>query len=77
MSVIGRLDDQVNAVLIAPLKKGRGQKTETPQPQQDSKENDIAEASSETSTPAEAIGGKVSEDGPSTDGRDRLPVWLL
>lgn len=77
MSVIGRLDEQVDAVLIAPLKKGGGQKSGTTPQERDSKGNDIAESSSQTSTPTEAVGGKVSEDGPSTDGRDRLPVWLL
>jgi hypothetical protein len=77
VSVIGRLDEQVDAVLIAPLKRGGGQKTGTTQQEQDSKESDTAESSSQTSTPAKAIGSKVLKDGPSTARRDRLPVWLL
>ena len=79
MSVIGRLDDQVDAVLIAPLKKGSGRKTGTPPqpPQQDAKENEIAESSSRAYGPTETGGGKASENEPPTARRDRLPVWLL
>ena len=72
MSVIGRLDEQVDAVFIAPLKK-RGEKTpdETTPP---ARSPDRDAPSSEKHRPA-PVSDKMSEQ--ESPEPDELPVWLL
>ncbi len=70
MSVIGRLDEQVDAVLIAPLaRKGEGQ---APQRCAAEPHENIEQPRTATRTEGE------TEDAESTRARrDELPVWLL
>lgn len=63
MSVIGRLDEQVNAVLITPLKR---QQT----PDEERREQPTIPAPSREERDAESTGQKRADDSP-------LPVWLL
>jgi hypothetical protein len=64
MSVIGRLDDQVEAVLINPLRRERS-------PDEEAREE-------ARPTPAPAAVERDAESTPETRERDRaLPVWLL
>ena len=72
MSVIGRLDEQVDAVLITPLGKRDGQKISDTAPVE--RAPDTAESSAQKGTPAPSD-KEVSEHEPSC--RDELPVWLL
>jgi hypothetical protein len=76
MSVIGRLDDQVDALIISPIKKRGAQQTEeeaTP-PQQPAKTTDQARTvDSEKSRAAE--GHKHSER--ESSAPNEIPVWLL
>jgi hypothetical protein len=73
MSVIGRLDEQVDAVLIAPLKK-RGEKTpdETTPPLLRSPARNAPSSVKPRRAPAN---DRMSE--PESPKRDELPVWLL
>jgi hypothetical protein len=69
MSVIGRLDEQVDAVLIAPLaRKGEGQaRTSAAEPHEN-----IEQPRTATRTESE------KEDSDNRRARhDELPVWLL
>ena len=68
MSVIGRLDEQVDAVLIAPLKK-RG---EQPPDEPHSPARDVPSS-------AKHIRAPDSDEKPEQKSRksDELPVWLL
>jgi hypothetical protein len=73
MSVIGRLDEQVDRILISPLKKRDWQKP-APATAHDERANDQAESSNHTRPTAS------SDNQPATDeprARDQLPVWLL
>ena len=64
MSVIGRLDEQVEAVLINPLRRRERAPDE--------------EARDEPATPAPATEERDAESSPETRERDAaLPVWLL
>lgn len=64
MSVIGRLDDQVEAVLINPLKRER------PTPGTEERERSAQPAPASPERDEEA-----SEE--TREARDALPVWLL
>ena len=69
MPVIGRLDDQVDAVLIKPLERRDEQEADTATAQ--SREN-IAQPQTATQTAGE------SEFSANTHARrEELPVWLL
>jgi hypothetical protein len=72
MSVIGRLDEQTEAVLITPL--GKRSRTGSGPQAQDERPHDGAESSSDTKrrTPGDA---ESSEDDSKRPGE--LPVWLL
>ena len=76
MSVIGRLDDQVDALIISPIKKRGARQTdeeETP-PQQPTKTTEQARpVASEKSQAAQSH--KHSER--ESSAPDELPVWLL
>jgi hypothetical protein len=76
MSVIGRLDDQVDALLISPLKKRGAQQTNeeaTPPPQA---AETTAQASGVASVKSQsAKGDRQAEQESSASGE--LPVWLL
>lgn len=66
MSVIGRLDDQVEAVLINPLKRRE--------------RDDAEEARDAPSPPAPTPSNEERDAGSSPETRDAgdaLPVWLL
>jgi hypothetical protein len=73
MSVIGRLDEQVDDVLIAPLNK-RTRQHSAPGTTQAEPVKDSAEAPSPAETPA-ATDDRITGD--VARGRDELPVWLL
>jgi hypothetical protein len=68
VGVIGRLDEQVDALLIKPLKRGRGE-DEGEQTQQSA--SDPAAAHETPRPPQEA---QVEEQ---RQAADELPVWLL
>jgi hypothetical protein len=76
MSVIGRLDDQVDALIISPLKKRGAQQTkEEATPQQEATET-TAQANGVASVKSRAAKGRRhSEQESSASGE--LPVWLL
>jgi hypothetical protein len=67
MSVIGRLDEQVDAVLIAPLARKGEKDASTAQPHENTSRSQTA-----TGTTRET---EDSNDTPAR--RDELPVWLL
>ena len=74
MSVIGRLDDQVDAVIIAPVAKrraeegaGRDDAAEDSRPEQ---------TAAPEATPAPER-GKDQREAAGPTGRGTLPVWLL
>lgn len=69
MSVIGRLDDQVNAVLIAPLDKDARRKTEARREAQDEQ---ATVSHHNHQTPDEALSSQNERA-----GKDELPIWLL
>ncbi|HEX8145004.1 MAG TPA: hypothetical protein VF553_20720 [Pyrinomonadaceae bacterium] len=73
MSVIGSLDEQVDAVLISPLEKQRRSR-ETETAARDERSNPKAPSTSQT--PTRAPGTEKSSGHTSPDG-DELPVWLL
>jgi hypothetical protein len=70
MSVIGRLDDQVDAVLIAPLDKNNQRTTE---PQAPTEGRSTAPPHHGAHTPEEADQSKSNNQAL----RSELPVWLL
>ncbi|HEX7175229.1 MAG TPA: hypothetical protein VF240_08100 [Pyrinomonadaceae bacterium] len=66
MSVIGRLDDQVDAVLIKPLSK-KGERVDAHE-----------DAPAQTSTPRPADAAPAADDATDRERPPReLPVWLL
>ena len=69
MGVIGRLDDQVDSVLIAPLDRNRRDTTEA----QEQSENP---QSTSPQTNAQAP-GEAERFQNERAGREELPVWLL
>lgn len=69
MSVIGRLDDQVNAVLIAPLDKGGRRKAEAREEARDEQET-ASHPNFQTRDEATGSQNKREPD-------EELPVWLL
>jgi len=72
MSVIGRLDDQTNAILIKPLEK-RSRRSPTPEAHDASEPGDAAQAPhTDTKTPDKE---RSSRDEPART--EELPVWLL
>ena len=73
MSVIGRLDEQVDAVLIAPLKK-RGEKTpdETTPPARSPNRDVPSSSAKQRRAP---VSGRMAEQ--ESPKPDELPVWLL
>ena len=72
MSVIGRLDEQVDAVLIAPLKK-RGEKQ--PDEMTSSARSPALDVQSSVKLGRAPGSDKMSEQ--ESHKRDELPVWLL
>ena len=64
MSVIGRLDEQVARVLIAPLEKKRLEQT-------------AEETKRETDTLADATKDRKQKHEQKRNEREELPVWLL
>jgi hypothetical protein len=66
MPVIGRLDGQVDEVIISPISRRRGDRE--PAKQQPREEDAPATPSTPTQTPTE---------GESSAKTDELPVWLL
>jgi hypothetical protein len=74
MSVIGRLDEQVNAVLITPLEKRGAHKEDAPT--RDARTHDRPVPSSETKGQETGGDNKMSEQEPLARPRE-LPVWLL
>lgn len=74
MSVIGRLDQQVEAVLITPLKK-RGQHKEDEARQDTERSAERTRSSSETNR--QSAGGDKQSEQETPPLRDELPVWLL
>lgn len=71
MSVIGRLDDQVDAVLIEPLKRSGQRKAESP-----AEVNDKERAPSSHSE-AQAPDELESPRSERAVRAEELPVWLL
>jgi hypothetical protein len=72
MSVIGRLDDQTNAILITPLEK-RSRRNPAPEAQDESAPADSTEHShTNVRTP-----DKERSSGDERARREQLPVWLL
>ena len=65
MSVIGRLDRQVDDILISPLSKTREKKEKVPSVEQPG------------SDPSEAARETDAAENQKTDERRELPVWLL
>ncbi|HVF51547.1 MAG TPA: hypothetical protein VNA19_15775 [Pyrinomonadaceae bacterium] len=65
MSVIGRLDKQVEDVLISPLSKTR------PAPEK------VPSVEPSKDTPAESVGDVGASEGQTSRERAELPVWLL
>jgi hypothetical protein len=68
MSVIGRLDKQVDEVLIAPLSKNNRREEDARGPQQ--------RAETQSDEPRE-IATTDSENPRTRVSKDELPVWLL
>lgn len=66
MPVIGRLDEQVNEVLITPLERGRER---GPRP--------AAEERPTPTTPATTPTADPTPGGETSPPRPELPVWLL
>lgn len=69
MSVIGRLDDQVNEIIIKPVgvrRKGESQEPTTP-----------AEAGQPAPRPATEEEEAQGEENPQARTQPELPVWLL
>jgi hypothetical protein len=72
MSVIGRLDDQTDAILIKPLEK-RSRRSPAPQAQDERAPDETARAPhTDTKTPDKE---RSSRDEPAPT--EELPVWLL
>ncbi|HEX7998210.1 MAG TPA: hypothetical protein VF528_07460 [Pyrinomonadaceae bacterium] len=69
MSVIGRLDDQVDRVLIAPLNKNRQRETDDREPALDEH--------SASSRPARQIRQENEGSQDEQPAPEELPVWLL
>ena len=69
MTVIGRLDDQVDSVLIAPLDRNRRRSTEA-------KEQPENEQAAPPQTDAQAPDEAESFQHEQVE-REELPVWLL
>jgi len=76
MSVIGRLDDQVDALLISPLKKrGAQQKEDESTPIEQATETTDQASGVASAKRRAAKGHKHSEQERLASGE--LPVWLL
>lgn len=69
MPVIGRLDGQVDEVIIKPI-SGRRREEEPPTPPQ-------AERAPAPLSPPEGAPAQTPHPGESSAGADELPVWLL
>ena len=71
MPVIGRLDGQVDEVLIAPLEKRRREEAEPPRADDEQTRGDAEENRG-------GHGKRAARDEVGKDAvRDELPVWLL
>jgi hypothetical protein len=76
MSVIGRLDEQVNDIIISPLERERRSRTDAEPEAQDERANtEGALSNPPTRNPPSGSIHKSSQHAPSD--RDELPVWLL
>ncbi|HEX8775244.1 MAG TPA: hypothetical protein VF735_16835 [Pyrinomonadaceae bacterium] len=77
MSVIGRLDEQVNDILISPLEKERRRKPdgepEAPPDDQAGTQQALTIARPQN----RASAGKHESSERASSERDELPVWLL
>ena len=69
MPVIGRLDGQVDEVIISPISRRRREE-ESPPAQRN-------EDTSEPSAPADRAPSQTPTEGESSADADELPVWLL
>ena len=69
MPVIGRLDGQVDEVIISPISRRRGEDGPTPAPRNE-------EAPRPPEAPERAP-SQTPPDGESSANADELPVWLL
>lgn len=70
MAVIGRLDDQVDSVLIAPLDRNRRRTTEAQGEQPENWQPSSSQMNSPAPDEAEGVQKEQAE-------REELPVWLL
>jgi hypothetical protein len=76
MSVIGRLDEQVNDLLISPLEKERRSKTDAePEAPHIERANTQAQSIAQNRRRASDSDNESSEH--VLSDRDELPVWLL
>jgi hypothetical protein len=73
MSVIGRLDEQVDAILIAPLRRG----DETHAPGAQAEDAASVRAQRNTNAPPEQTEPQSEKEAARDDATDELPVWLL
>jgi hypothetical protein len=74
MPVIGRLDEQVNEIIISPVSQRRRDKE---QPSQQPGEAPPVTSDSAETGPEHATVPRTSSVDESADGPDELPVWLL
>jgi hypothetical protein len=70
MPVIGRLDGQVEEVIISPISRGRREEEEPPPVHKN------GETSEPPDTP-EHVSSQTPASGESSAEPDELPVWLL
>ena len=78
MSVIGRLDEQVNDILISPLEKERrSQRDAEPEAPEAEQANTQEQARSTSLTRNPPSGDKHKSSEHATPDREKLPVWLL
>ena len=74
MSVIGRLDDQVDAVIIAPVAKRRAEEVAEPRA---AAEDSRPEPTAPPEAPTAPERGRDDGEDANATGRETLPVWLL
>jgi hypothetical protein len=81
MPVIGRLDDQVEAILINPLKGRRADDAQERRADGAEESADAAQESARTAIPTPAAGEQDDADSAArrreADDDEALPVWLL
>lgn len=77
MSVIGRLDEQVNDILISPLEKERRSRRDSEPEAPEDERARTQEALTTWQTRDEASDSKHKSSEHASSDRDELPVWLL